>query len=74
MIFGECRSITWASGRRLGLGNLEFFGPQMALAYWLDAISQGPKKSDFLGPTPLPLARVMNMHASKTLRTGPYKS
>ncbi len=29
----------------LGPGNLEFFGPQMALAYWLDAISQDPKNS-----------------------------
>jgi hypothetical protein len=28
-----------------GPGNLEFFGPQMALAFWLDAISQGTKKS-----------------------------
>ncbi len=26
------------------------FGPQMALAYWLDAISQGPKNSKFPGP------------------------
>jgi hypothetical protein len=32
-------------GKRLGHGNLEFFGPQMALAYRLDAISQGPKYS-----------------------------
>jgi hypothetical protein len=28
----------------------------------------------FQGPTPLPLANIMNLHASKTLRTGPYKS
>jgi hypothetical protein len=26
------KSITWASGRGLGCGNLDFFGPQMALA------------------------------------------
>jgi hypothetical protein len=31
--------------------NLEFFGPQMALANRVDAISQGPKKSRFHGPT-----------------------
>jgi hypothetical protein len=29
-----------------------FFGPQMALAYWFDAISQGPKTFEFQGPTP----------------------
>ncbi len=36
---------TWASGRGLGPGSLYFFGPQMALAWRIDAISQGPKKS-----------------------------
>jgi hypothetical protein len=42
-------------------------GPQMALAYRLDAISQGPKHSRIPGPNPLPLALVMDMHAaSKT--------
>jgi hypothetical protein len=41
----------------------------------LDAISQGPKKSRFPGSmTPLPLALVMDLYASKTLHTGPYKS
>jgi hypothetical protein len=48
--------------------------PQMALAYRLDAISQGPKNSRIPGPNPLPLPLVMNMHASKTLCTGMYKS
>ncbi len=52
----------------------EFFGPQMALAYQLDAISQGPKNSRIPGPNPLPLALVIDMHASKTLCTGLYKS
>ncbi len=32
----------------------------MALAYRLDAISQGPKKSRSPGPNPLPLALVMD--------------
>jgi hypothetical protein len=32
-----------------------FFGPQMLHAYRLDAISQGPKNSQFLGPNPLPI-------------------
>ena len=49
-------------------------GPKMALAYRLDAISQGPKNSRIPGPNPLPLALVMDMHASKTLCTGLYKS
>jgi hypothetical protein len=42
--------------------NLEFFGPQMALAYLLNAISRSP------GPNPLPIALVMDMHAFKTLQ------
>jgi hypothetical protein len=35
---------------------LRVFGPQMALAFWLDAISQGPKNSQFPVPNPLPVA------------------
>jgi hypothetical protein len=50
------------------------FGPQMALAYRLDAISQVPKNSRIPGPNPLPLALVMDMHTSKTLCTGLYNS
>ncbi len=46
----------------------------MALAYRLDAISQSPKNSLFPGTNPLPLALLMDLHASKTLRTGPKKS
>ena len=41
---------------------LVFFGPQMALACRLDAISQGPKNSRIPGPNPLPLALVMDIH------------
>jgi hypothetical protein len=55
----------------LGPGILEFFGPQMALAFQLDAISQGPENSRIPGPNPLPLALIIDMHASKT---GLYKS
>ncbi len=44
----------------------------MALAHRLDAISQGPKKPRFPGAT-LQLTLVMDLHASKTLHTGPYK-
>jgi hypothetical protein len=60
-------SITWASGRGEGPGNLEFFGPQMTLAYRLDAISQGSKKSRFPGPNPLPLALVMDAARIKSI-------
>ncbi len=50
------------------------FGPQTALAYGLVAISQGSKNSRFPWPNPLPIALVMDMHASRTLCTGLYKS
>jgi hypothetical protein len=49
---------------------LEIFGPQMALVYRLNAISQGPKNSQNTGPNPLTLPLVMDKHASKTLCTG----
>jgi hypothetical protein len=65
-------SITRASGRGLGPGNRDFFGPCDEMAS-LFAIS-GPKKSLFPGPNPSPLALVMFLLASKILRTGPYKS
>jgi hypothetical protein len=45
----------------------------MALAYQLDAISQGPKNSQIPGPKPLSLALIMDMHPSKTC-TGLCKS
>jgi hypothetical protein len=57
-------------GGGLGPGNLKYFGPKMALAYRLDVISQGPKNSQFSGPNPLPLALVIDPHASKNLRMG----
>ncbi len=45
-------------------------GPQMALGYRLDAISQGLKNSRFPGPNPLPLAQVMDAAASKHYARG----
>jgi hypothetical protein len=57
MLLMRAASITWASGRGLGPGNLEFFGSQMALAYRLDVISQGPKNSQFPGPKKLLISR-----------------
>ncbi len=63
--------------KRGATGLLSYFmhlsgAAQMALAYRLDAISQGPKNSQFPGPNPLPLALAKD--ASKALRTGLYKS
>jgi hypothetical protein len=48
----------------------DFFEPQMALAYRLDAISQGPKKSRFSGPNLLPLALVMDAARIKSITHG----
>ncbi len=55
------------------LSTSTFLGPKW-LAYRLDAISQGPKNSRIPGPNPLPLALVMDLHASKTVCTGLYIS
>ncbi len=44
-----------------------FLVHQMALTYWLDAISQGPKNSRFPGPNPLPLALVMDAARIKSI-------
>jgi hypothetical protein len=46
-----------------GIEPSEFFGPQVALAYRLDAISLGPKISRIPGPNHFPLALVMDMYA-----------
>ncbi len=48
--------------------SIAIYAPIIYTAIW------GPKKSRFPGPKPLPLAQVMDMHASKTLCTGLYKS
>jgi len=74
MLLMRATSTTRASGMGLGPGNLEFFGPQMALAYRLDAISQGKKTLDFQGPTPSHLPSKWMLAASKALRMGSYKS
>ncbi len=50
--------------------NLEFFGPQIALAFRLYAISQGPKNSRFPGPNPLPLALVKDVARIKSITHG----
>jgi hypothetical protein len=48
----------------------QVFGPQMPLAYRLDAISQGPKNSRFLGPNTLPLALVKDAACIKSITHG----
>jgi hypothetical protein len=48
-------SFTWTSGRGLGPGHLNFFGPQMELAYRLDDIYSAQNNLDFQGPTPFHL-------------------
>jgi hypothetical protein len=68
-------SITWASGRGMGSGYIDLFRTQIALPYRrLDAISRGPKKSQFSGPNPLPLALVMDAARIKSITREPYKS
>jgi hypothetical protein len=42
------------SGRGVSIGNLEFCGPQMALAYRLAAISKGPTKLSISSANPPP--------------------
>ncbi len=46
-ILMRAASITWPSGKGLGPENLDCFGPHMALSYWLSAISQDQKISQF---------------------------
>jgi hypothetical protein len=64
---------TRESGRGLGPGNRNFFGPCEMASREANAI-WGLKKSRFPGPNPLPLAQVMDLLATKALRTGPYQS
>ena len=64
-------------GGGVGAGNLEFCGPQIALAYRLVLFHRGPQNSRFPAPTPSPpppLPHVIYLPTSKTLRAGPYKS
>jgi hypothetical protein len=70
MLLMRAAFITWASERVLGPGILDFLRPQMALAYWLNAILQGPKKSWFPGPNPLPVALVMDAARIKSITHG----
>ncbi len=66
MLLMLAASITWASGRGLGLES-QLFGPQKALPYQLDAISQGSRESQFPGPNPLPVALVKEATRIKSI-------
>ncbi len=57
---------TRANGRGVGPSNRDFLGP----VKWHHVV--GAQKSLVQGPTPLPLAKVMDLPASKALRTGLY--
>ncbi len=68
MLQGECKY--YVPERSFMQVTDYFFGSQMALSYRLDAISQGPKKSRFPGPNPLPLALVMDAARIKSSTHG----
>ncbi len=73
-VLDACISIIRASGRGLGPGIREFSGPCEMASSWKASAIWGPKNSRIPGPNPIPLALLMDMHASKTLCTGLYKS
>ncbi len=58
--FDAGKSFIWASGRGWALEILTFLDPKWHSPGGFIAISQGPKKSWFPGPQPLPLALVMD--------------
>jgi hypothetical protein len=67
MLLMRAASITRASGRGLGPGNRDFFGPcEMASSRKVRVIL-GPKKSRFPGPNPRPLAQVMDAARIKSI-------
>jgi hypothetical protein len=67
---GESEGVEGWGGGGGGWGRASFLGPQIALAYRLAAISQGPKNSRFPGPNPLPLAQVMDAAHIKSIMYG----
>ncbi len=77
-VFDACSPLWEQVGGGLALEISSFLGPRTSL--WngtrLSARCHfiGPKNTPFPGPNTLPLALVMDHHASKTLCTGPYKS
>ncbi len=73
--FDAGKSITRASGRGLGPGNQEFFGPcEMHGIEPSGECRLGPKKVEISMAKLLPLALVMDFPASKALRKWRYQS
>ncbi len=69
--FDACKSIARENGRGLSPGNQTFLGPVKGFEPSGEC-HLGLKSRDFQGPTPLPLAQVMDLPVSKALRTGLY--
>jgi hypothetical protein len=72
--FDAGKSSTWASGRGLGPGNLDFLGPKYHSPNGSIPFHRAQKKSRFPGLNPLPFALVMELPVSQALRKRPYKS
>ncbi len=58
----------WALETSIYLGP-KWYSPNGSMTF-----NRAQKTLDFQGQTPLSLAPVMDLHASKTVSTGPYKS
>ncbi len=69
MIFDACTVQIYYLGQWKSL----VFGPQMALTYWHETISQGLKNSLFQGKPPPPCPCNGSAHI-KNITHGPYKS
>ncbi len=67
--FDAGKSITWARGRGLGPGNRDFLGPVKLHRAVRPACHVRPKKLRFSGLSPISLAQVIDLPASKALRT-----
>ncbi len=72
MLLMQTNPLLGASGRGLGPGNRDFFGPcEMASSIRQVPFFGAQKSQDFQGQTYLPLAQVINLPASKAVSTGP---
>jgi hypothetical protein len=74
LVFKKTGSINSGIGARVHKTTYATYGPRMELTYGSFPFHKAQKTQEFQGPTPLPLPHAMDMHASKTLSTGLYKS